>query len=213
MVIEDLERMDKTDRVVAFGKYMRDSENLKYEFKSALVDIRKIFFINNDLVDSDIISIKKDAIFTTKSCDNTQFGHCNFVEKNKYSSALLLPKYEIYYNKEKIDIKGISDTAYDRLEVIINWLKELFEVIEEKGVSVALSKTISLYDNYKHKKLPDGFYVTFNSASSFVFHDISELAEDATNMDVIDIRFNLEHLLIPVIEILINAYSKELKRR
>lgn len=54
---------------------------MKKTLNDKFVEVRKWFFENNDIQDDDILSIKKDAIITTKRCLATEFDNIRFVER------------------------------------------------------------------------------------------------------------------------------------
>jgi hypothetical protein len=74
-------------------------------------DIRRIFFEENNIENSNILSIKKDAIFLINKVPiKTNFlDNCVFIKKNEYSSYINICGKEFYYdiNNNSLDIKKI----------------------------------------------------------------------------------------------------------
>jgi DNA polymerase III epsilon subunit-like protein len=104
-----LERLDRKRRHIQIGLYKRDDKEISKKENGALVEMRKWFFEQNGLQEEDILSIKRDAIFTLKRCHVTENDNIQFVEKNIYTSYYHLNNYEFFYNNELIHVKGIDD--------------------------------------------------------------------------------------------------------
>ena len=95
------------------GKDKEFSDRLSQKF----AEMRAVFIDSNSLADSDIISVKKDAIFTIKECDVTMFGNIHFAEKNRYSSYIRFSNIgdiEIYYSDNGMDIKGLGESSTNK---------------------------------------------------------------------------------------------------
>lgn len=156
-----IENMNKYDRVVYVGKLQKNDREFAAKLSKAFKDMRKQFFIANGIEDSDILSIKKDAIFVIKKrCRNTSFGNVTFVEKNVYSSYHKLNGLEFYYSgrEDRLDIKGIDDNSLYLYQKFINILKRLFRYLErnQKEEFVRFVKDFS--QNYKNKLLSYEYY-------------------------------------------------------
>ena len=167
--LQKIEMMDKHNRVVYVGKLQKNKE-FANKLSKAFKDIRKQFFIANGIVDSDILSIKKDAIFVVgKRCRNTNFGNITFVEKNVYSSFHKLNGLEFYYSgrEDRLDIKGIDDNSLYLYQKFINILKRLFRYLErgQKEEFVRFVKDFS--QNYKEKKLSYEYYKEFKPKGTY----------------------------------------------
>ena len=87
----------------------------KNDLAKAFVDMRRKLFEENHIKEDSVLSIKKDAVFMLESLNITQFDNVIFKEKNTYTSYIRLrDKYELYYNGETIDVKGISDANVEK---------------------------------------------------------------------------------------------------
>ena len=110
--IKDLEMLGKgIDRHIAIGKMQGKDKEFSDRLSQKFAEMRAVFIDSNSLADSDIISVKKDAIFTIKECDVTMFGNIHFAEKNRYSSYIRFSNIgdiEIYYSDNGMDIKGLQ---------------------------------------------------------------------------------------------------------
>ena len=208
--LNKIENMDKHNRVVYVGKLQKDKD-FANKLSKAFKDIRKQFFISNGIVDSDILSIKKDAIFVVgKRCRNTNFGNITFVEKNVYSSYHKLNGLEFYYSgrEDRLDIKGIDDNSLYLYQKFINILKRLFRYLErgQKEEFVRFVKDFS--QNYKEKKLSYEYYKEFKPKGTYTL-----IQEDASksivfSLDSIDetideklcINYNYMAYILPMIQ-------------
>jgi hypothetical protein len=166
--INYLEKLDKHQRHVQLGLYQREDIKFKKELNEKFIEIRKWFFKNNDLVDEEILSIKRDAIITLRRCSNTQLDNVEFIEKNIYTSYYYLNNYEFYYNKDVIHVKGIDDEKLKlHKEYMLDFLNNFFmmnEISPHKKI-IELLKDFSYY--YKLKKLNIEYYRELNDQSLF----------------------------------------------
>jgi hypothetical protein len=172
------------------------------------VEVRKWFFENNDIKDEDILSIKKDAIMTTKRCFVTEFDNIIFAEKNIYTSYYYLNNYEFYYNRDKIDVKGIGDDLLElHQEYMLDFLFNFFrmnEISKRKSV-IDLLKDFAY--NYKKKELDVDYYRELNSQSLFKIHE--RLFGEKIGLkytkekDSLDISYNYMNYVVPLISILV----------
>lgn len=203
--IDRLEIMHKKLRQIQIGLMTRKDKELKGKLNDAFVDIRREFFEANDIQDDDILSIKKDAIFTFKPCRVTQFDNVEFVKKNIYTSFLYIDKKEVYANKHALHVKGIKD---DKLELHRNGMCDILhtslmmlENMNEKKLRNFLSE---VSDMYKRRELPIEFYREFNVESCYrLIEDERVLIEDIGDVDLVDIRYNYLNIIVALQNILI----------
>ena len=173
----------------AVGILQRDDK----EFSKALLDkfteIRTIFIATNELTDNDILSVKKDAIFTLKPAKRTKYGQIEFANKNRYTSYIRFPNIqnlEIYYNSEGVDIKGMSDSSVNRHRLyMIEFLRKVIDMIENHSPQVK-RYLMKFIQQYKSGELDEGFYLEFNNMS----RDLNPL-------------FNYQNILIPLVQIVL----------
>lgn len=187
--IKELERIDKgIMRHIEVGKLQRENKEFSKSLNDKFAEVRRIFITSNGLTDNDIISVKKDAIFTTKPCKRVNFGKVHFADKNHYTSYIRFPNInniEIYYGDNGIDIKGMGDIAVNTHRLyLIEFLKNTINMIENKDARTKryVCKFIS---DYKFNNLgSETYYLEFNNKS----RDFNAL-------------FNYKNLLIPIIQI------------
>lgn len=215
--IHDLERMSKKDRNVAIGRIQRKNARFRESLKSSFVDIRRRFFESNDIQMEDVLSIKKDAIFCLKDCNVLDFGHCVFVEKNRYTSYIYLNRLELYFSNggmipenDKLDIKGLNDDTLKLHEnYMIQFLKTFFRKMESSGHIASSQYLTRFITKYKLGELDIGYYREFNGESLFVSENSSEMYSDSTFIpsenpqDFVSKSYNFYCVLLPLLEKLI----------
>ena len=64
--LDELGKMKKDYRTIEIGKIQRKNPKFKEQLAQAFIEARRIFFEENSLTEEDVISIKKDAIFTLR---------------------------------------------------------------------------------------------------------------------------------------------------
>lgn len=141
-------------------------------FSKALLDkfaeIRTVFISANNLSDNNIISVKKDAIYTIGQCSKLQFGRIEFAEKNKYSSYVRFTDnmgIEVYYSSNTVDIKGMGDSAINRHRLyMLDFIKSMISYLEQNN-SYAKRYLRGFTQDYKMGDLDEEFYVEFNNLS------------------------------------------------
>lgn len=167
---------DKQERLIFVGNLMNLYPNLSDFLHDSLRYILTTFFIRNNLNESQVISVKKDAIFVTKICTDLVIDGIELTEKHMYkvyfSYKILQGKYKgfiEYYIKssEVFDIKGLPK------ELLAN-NKPFFSQVAKSIFSTALMNDRSslllclevlykdflhtpTYDEKKRLKLKNGF--------------------------------------------------------
>lgn len=204
--IEELSRMKKDRRKIELGNIQRADDTYKERLKQAFEEARRMFFEANELQMDDIISIKKDAIFTTRHCEFQQFlDHIEFRPKNEYSSYIRLnKKIEMYYNQTNLDIKGLGDDAINyHKDYMINFINLYFNKMETESVGTILGFMRRFIDRYKQRELPVGYYRRFDRDPRFDTYDdeIKYYEYWEEHKDDLDIRFNYNEVLIKLIKI------------
>ena len=201
-LISKLNKYGKDKRKIELGKLQRDDSNYRDLLKEAFKSARKIFFELNDLDSLNIISIKKDAIFTTKKCNETQIGEYIFFRpKNVYSSYIQIAKnMEFYYNENTLDIKGLNEESIKLHEdYMISFIKKYFKMMETNDKDTVLKFVRNFIDKYKRKELEVGYYRLFNPRSNFELLNSDEFEfmdyweEDK---DDLDISYNYMNILV-----------------
>lgn len=203
-----LSNMGKKERQIQIGLMQRNSKEFANKLSNGFKEARKLFFEANNIGDLDILSIKKDAIFTLKPCRNVRFGNLFFDTKNKYTSYLYLNKLEFLYNEHTIDIKGIDDNNVSmHKEGFLLFLKDYFMYKENMTNDYVRKFIIDFAKDYKEKELPIEFYRELNTNSLYktnlTFNKMDIYLADTTDIDVVDISYNYLNYVIPLTRLLI----------
>lgn len=206
-----LDTLNKTDQKIQIGKYMSYDPEFNKNHTKSFRWIRKEFFKANDINDSDVVSIKKDAIFiVSKKCKNCKFENVEFVEKNKYTSFHKFGNIELYYDSktDKLDVKGINNDLLYQHTAFMNILKRIFRLLEDNKQDEFVKFMKRFVDDYKNKRLSYKYYREFNSGSNFILNNDGSNQNyvfginyiDNTLDDKIDISYNYINYILPIIQ-------------
>lgn len=206
--LDYLKSLPKKKRTVQLGLYQREDsifkENLKIGFRKA----RQIFFESNNILERELLSIKKDAIFLNRLCNNREFGYLNFRPKNTYTSYLYLKTdnggtLELYYNKDKIDVKGISESKIELHEnYMMKFLNTFFQKMESNTPKEVLQWLCRFISKYKRRDLETGYYRTFNNRSiiELLDNDVVDFIYEEDKSDNIEIGYNYFNILMKLVK-------------
>lgn len=170
--IQELTKLGKgIERHIAIGKLQREDRDLSKSLSDHFTEVRKIFMEFNKLSDDNIISVKKDAIYTIGQCNKLKFGQVEFIPKNTYTSYIRFPNInnlELYYSSQTIDVKGMSDSAVNRHRLyMLQFLREIISQTESHDPKA--KRTIMRFiDEYKSLQMDEAYYVEFNNVSKNV---------------------------------------------
>lgn len=166
-VIKELDKLEKMERHITIGKMQGKDKDFSKALMDKFAEVRAVFVSANNLSDSNIISVKKDAIFTVGECNKIKFGRIEFAVKNKYTSYLRFidnRDIEIYYNGD-MDIKGMGDSAINRHRLyMLQFIKSMISQLECRD-SYAKRSLKKFIDDYKGMKLDEEYYIEFNNLS------------------------------------------------
>lgn len=208
-----LESLPKLERNIKIGKLKKKNKNLIKDMNEGYKHYRKLFVEHNNLSDDDIISIKKDAIFTTKRCKYTDFDLIKFDEKNKYTSYYYFPsisRIELYYNKNKLDVKGIRDENLQGHKDYMCSFFSRYAYMNEMTSKTNLIKFINEFSYfYRTRQLDKNYYREFNATSKFRLYeqvggqDVAVDYVEDIDVEEINILYNFFAYIQPLIERLI----------
>lgn len=191
--IKKLESLGKIERHIAVGKIQRSNREFSNILNEKFTKMRENFISSNSLIDPNIISVKKDAIYVIGTCQHLKFGKVEFRKKNSYSSYIRFSEnsnIEIYYSSDKMDVKGIGESGLNRHRLyLLDFLNDIIPQIELRNSSVKRFMK-NFVDRYKRMELDEGYYLQFNN-----------LSRDH------DPVFNFQKLVVPLVQII----TKELK--
>lgn len=206
--INELEKLHKKKRQIVIGLMLQKDKELSEKLNKGFQNARKMFFEANNLKEEDILSIKKDAIFTLKYCEITGFGNIEFAVKNYYSSYFYLNKMEFYYNpKTGIDVKGFQKNAYLHKDYMLDFIGYFAKLLETADRPIVIKFLKDFIGYYKRKELDIGYYRELNSDSMYkstirVFDDTLYF-NYIGDYDKIDISYNYINYIVPLLQILI----------
>lgn len=224
--IRRLEKIPKGfERNDAVGK-LRYSKNpdvrdIGKKLEKLFAKYRIVFAMKNDINIDEIFSIKRDALFLTRYVDQTEFGnYIIFKEKHKYDIYFLLGQnelvtnfqsrhktYEIYYDtfSDDVAVKGISDEKIESYHTsgILSLIKKYLRYISRFDYQGATRLIVNTIDDYKFHRLPIEYYREFNDESCYKFQIDGKLFStteaDISMIEHLDIRYNFNHVLVPML--------------
>ncbi len=207
--IAELDGMEKEKKNIVIGKLQAKIPDLAKNMVIGFGKARQAFVDLNAIPDENILSIKKDAIFLV-NCYNV-VGQVSenllFRAKNTYSSYIRLNNKEIYFSAitKDIDVKGLSDEAYslqkDFILKDISRFLSMSEKISEEQLYLNLKKYRS---DYLNRNLPIETYRQLDTGI-FVVGNFEMKTVDDSYIDQIDISFNYQHYILPLIKILLKG--------
>lgn len=188
---------ERMERQIYIGNMIRDNPKINEVLEKGLLEARKMFLESNNIDESEVLSIKKDAIYIINKIPKyTEFGNIKFRNKNTYTSFYKLDKHiELYYyldainGEEILDVKGISDDLlYLHESYFLEFLKVCFESAQVEEPRDTLDIIINFYNQYINLELDTGYYREFNSYSKFRYKDNMSMVFNYVSDDVLDIN-------------------------
>lgn len=173
-------------------------------------ELRMEFGNMNDLSDSDIFAVRKDAIFVKRYCYETRIGRfIEFREKNIYGAMMRIGKIEFYWkgDSKDVDVKGIADSVICKHDnylnlVIWNFIRYL-TLFDEVG---AKKYIISIIDKYKFFELDPGYYRMYDNRSAYqmIINGQVHLVDDVGPSEIpnTNIGYNFTNLLVPMLQLI-----------
>lgn len=163
--------MPKLNREISIGNLQRDNPKINQGLKEGFVEARKMLFESNNLNESNVVAVKKDAVFTLdKYLENNKFQNLVFLNKNTYSSFLKVNKLELYYSKftDSIDIKGMGElSVIKHKSFMVDFLCYLFNILETTSLNNVIVILKEFLQSYRNGELELGYYREFNNRSEF----------------------------------------------
>lgn len=188
--IQRLSSLDKgRERHIAIGKLQGENKEFADALKEKFAEMRSFFIMANELTDDDIISVKKDAIYTIGNVHKRIFGKVEFREKNTYTSYIRfsnINNLEIYYADGIMDIKGISDESINKHRLFMyEFIYDIITMIESHDAGLK-RKLMGFIDQYKSLEIDQEYYLEFNNKS----RELNPM-------------FNYQNILIPLVQIVL----------
>lgn len=206
---------DKKSREIYVGM-MQKNVSVARALSDGFKDFRHRLFETNKIQDTEVISIKKDAVFVTRPLTNTVFGRVEFKQKNIYNLMIKLDKLEIYYGIDSItrehiiDIKGIKDEKLDKYNnYLFNIFINVFSLLVNHQYIQALNLLTQYITAYVDLKLDITTYREFNTVYMYRMKNSLYYSECVLpeHIGCIDISYNL-NILLYLKMIIINMYYR-----
>lgn len=215
--IEELQNLSSNERKIKFGLLCRKDNELNSAVSNAFRLGRRLFAEANNITDEEIVAVKKDAIITTKKCNNTVFTNDNgrelkFICKHKYTTIMQLNKgidlyayYDELHDTIKLDVDGIDNkTLPIHEDGILKFLKHVIILIETDQKVSLLRYIKDMYDKYRKRELPLVYYRTFDPSSTIQTNDLDDWGiVDEHDLDRVNINYNIEHVFLPLLNTLL----------
>jgi hypothetical protein len=208
--VEYLKRLSKSQKNIFIGKLSTARPEIFPIILEELVKVRQQFYKDNKLTDADILSIKKDAIFTLKQCNKLEYPPLSFSKRHIYSTFLFIDGKEFYYNytTNVLDVKNISNLHLHT--PMIGFIKNLLRIQEETESKRKVFEYLKKFRaDYLSGSLDIGYYREFNSQGSFLLDNNVLLqqnflsAADNSLKPLISNRYNYINVLLPIISIMV----------
>lgn len=188
-VLNEILKLPKLEQHIAVGKIQGKDKAFSEALGKKFTELRALFIGSNNLTDNDMLSVKKDAIYTIGQCNSTVFGNIEFVPKNRYTSYLRLVddvNAEIYYNDIGLDIKRLRENVVNlHRPYMLEFIRKSIKYLESNDSFITrfLKKFIN---EYKSGKLEDLYYIEMSNTSK-EFNPI----------------FNYQNIIVPIVRIAI----------
>lgn len=205
--------LDKHQRNVEIGIWLKDQPEVSKGLMEGFREARRLFFEANNIQDSEVLTIKKDAIFLIdKFIDVEQVNEDYlFRKKNQYTSYINLSGKEFYYNlmEDIFDIKGFPEETLKRQEnYLFKFVKECLKLDADGKSEELFVKLLEFKNDYVTKNLPVEYYydILFNGYL-FKYEDhnvmLDQINKDLLNNEYFNFNSNL-NLIIELISNLLN---------
>lgn len=215
------ERMERQRYV---GMLQKNNNGIVKILQKGIRDAKEKLFIENNIQNYEVLSIKNDAVFIiSRKLNNTKFGIIEFVPKNIYTSFYKIDykfidlEFFYYYNNidksESLDIKGLSDK--NRIlheDYFIQILKDIFYSMQMTGPEITLRMIKDIYNKYISLEFPIECYRKFNYDSTYhlTVYKNSDTGYWMNNppdsfKPLLDISYNLQ-ILIELQKLIISNY-------
>jgi len=208
--IQKIEALPKEEREITVGKLMRKSQSFSTGLEKAFTDIIEEFLKANGLEkETDVISIKKDAVFVrNRTVKKTTFGDSvTFRPKGEYSGFIQIPGLEFYWKfNHGFDVKGISDELLPfHRDGVLDFMDNLFR---ESNRTLELWRYLKEYASYyKKKQLPFSAYRQFDNSSKYLVRMMGQDVQmdniSESLMEYLDISYNYLNIYLECLKVIL----------
>lgn len=218
---DKLDHMSRMERQVEIGFLIKEDPALYDKLSAGIKEYKRKLFEANGVEDTDIVSIKNDAVFIKdKMLDTTEFGNVKFILKNSYTSFIKLGRMlttEVYFASDmvngtaSIDVKGIKDEVLEyHHKYMASIIADVILSLECGDIQDALTYITEIYNSYIERKLDIGYYRTFNSDSVFPIVANGKIYQmpycDPQHVNALDISYNLNYIIRKLYDYAIQMY-------
>lgn len=173
----ELYNADRMYRQVQVGLMQKD-ERVSRALSNGFKQMRAMFCEANGIVDTDILSIKKDAIYLVDKIPpitsfSNQNGDVTFVSKHQYTSFFKLGGLELYFYHDIrdvsiLDVKGISDNVLElHKPYMLDFMSYIFKLLQRHMLEDAVDSIQGFYNDYISISLPIGYYRELDNRSLY----------------------------------------------
>ncbi|MCM1294997.1 MAG: hypothetical protein NC311_05600 [Muribaculaceae bacterium] len=210
--LDALEALPGKDRKVIVGKMIRKDKSLQKVISKGVTEAKRKLFEANGVQDSEILSIKNDAVFIIgRKLRRTQFGAIEFRPKNTYSLYMNIEGIEFYYSKadNRVDVKGVRDEVVedpDHQEGMIQFFVTVMRYLVFDRKDSLRKYLIEFSTAYKEKTLPVQYYKEFNAYNIYrTYMNTGEFSFNLTvagdgDRDDINGVYNYKRFVLPLIQ-------------
>lgn len=168
-----MNKYEKQERNIIVGKFLGKNEDISIELMKGFQRARQEFFDINNINESDILSIKKDAIFLINCIPDVEQVNEDYLFrlKNEYTSYINIRQKEFYYSifNDKLDIKGFDKEIIDnQKDYLFKFLKECLKLDADGMNDKLFIKLLEFKNDFLEKKLPKEYYRDI-STNSYLF--------------------------------------------
>ena len=211
--LDRIDALPNKDRKVMIGNIEKKDPRLKDVIAREITRAKRSLMEANNIQDSEILSIKNDAIFIIgRKLKYTKFGMMEFRPKNSYSLYMNIEKVEFYYDRvrDTVDVKGVNDRVVlepDHQNGMVRFFATVMRYLIYDRRDALRQYLIEFSVAYKEKKLPVQYYREFNKDN--IYRTGIELSGYSFNMtvasedDKADINgvYNYMRFILPLIQL------------
>lgn len=185
----ELYNMDKRRREVYIGNAQKNNKEFYKAIKKGISYAKRLFFETNNIQDTEVLSIRNDAIFIIGSREmQTDFAPFKFNKNNTYTFYMKTStKLELFYRYDRLedveyfDVKGINDSVLSKNSVFISFICDTFYNIQNKTIDESISLFQIFYNDFLSRKLDIEYYRVFDHNSCFYIGDLNSFCLDMVN--------------------------------
>jgi hypothetical protein len=208
---ERLAALPKERRLVEVGLLCRDDEKVLTQLEAGTREAVVAFCRENELTEEDLVSIKRDAVYTMRPARRLRIGeHLNFREKGRFSSYFNLSGVEMYYSgwTRTMTVKGLGGEVEEAHRGhMIEFIRRIVDPAENLRDDHLLPLLAARRAEYVGMRAERGCYREMSANNGYrLLHSLPglDMYVDAwPGDDQVDISFNYTKFLVPLIAALV----------